>query len=174
MSAPKDKYYLSYDVAHRLLRYDAETGVFNWREKRAHTVLAGDVAGFLEAGGYWVIHICGRFYKAHRLAWLLTTGKWPKDQIDHINRKRADNRFVNLREATKSENQINSGMYRNNKTGYRHVSPHKQSGKFTATIKRNGKFKHIGVYTTALAASKAAQEELKSKMEKTNGAAAAV
>lgn len=35
------------------------------------------------------------------------TGEWPKDQIDHINRKRSDDRWINLREANQSQNSYN-------------------------------------------------------------------
>lgn len=35
------------------------------------------------------------------------TGDWPKDQIDHINRIKSDDRWENLREATQSQNSYN-------------------------------------------------------------------
>ena len=37
------------------------------------------------------------------------TGEWPEDQIDHINRKRDDDRWINLRAATQSQNSYNRG-----------------------------------------------------------------
>jgi HNH endonuclease len=46
-------------------------------------------------------------YRAGRLAWLYMTGEWPKNQIDHINRDKADNRFCNLRDVTQTENMRN-------------------------------------------------------------------
>jgi len=47
-------------------------------------------------------------YYAHRLAFALYHGEDPYPlEIDHINRQRTDNRIINLRAVTKSENQLN-------------------------------------------------------------------
>jgi len=119
-------------------------------------VKVGDVAGSLGRDGYRTIFIQGSAYKAHRLAWLLHTGKWPRHQLDHINRIRDDNRIENLREATKSQNQVNSEMYRNNKSGYRNVHP--AFGKWVALVKRNGKQHHLGMFAAPEEASRAAQD----------------
>jgi hypothetical protein len=35
------------------------------------------------------------------------TGDWPSEQVDHVNHNTADNRWANLRPATRSENNIN-------------------------------------------------------------------
>jgi hypothetical protein len=48
--------------------------------------------------------IDGKQQRVHRLIWLYMTGEWPKDQIDHINNVKHDNRWKNLREA---DNQLN-------------------------------------------------------------------
>lgn len=80
----------------------------------------GAVAGTPKENGYVQINVGGRFYYAHRLAWLYMTGKWPTAQIDHINRMRADNRWENLREATHVENMRNS-TGTTNATGFRGV-----------------------------------------------------
>ena len=43
----------------------------------------------------------GRPVRAHRLAYLLITGKWPAEDIFHINEDTEDNRWENLE--TRSE-----------------------------------------------------------------------
>jgi hypothetical protein len=79
------------------LHYDAETGVFTRRVGSGHA-RAGDVAGTVHRTGYVRISIYGGKYTAHHLAWFYVHGVWPSDQIEHINRKRSDNRLVNLNE----------------------------------------------------------------------------
>lgn len=90
-----------------LLHYNPETGVFTWLRsgpgRRANLV-----AGSVEVNhGYVVIRIDYKIHKAHRLAVLWMTGAWPESEVDHENLSRADNRWKNLREATKSQNQAN-------------------------------------------------------------------
>lgn len=148
---PRD--YTNYHRVSELLLYKPRLGVLIWRVSMRHgQVPRGSIAGHVGADGYRTIMIDGKAYKAQRLAWLLYTGSWPKDQIDHANRIKDDNRFVNLREATKSQNQINSGMYRNNKSGYRGVCFNKASNKWAAEIKRNKKMHRVGLFATALEA----------------------
>ena len=79
------------------LHYDAGTGVFTRRVGSGHA-RAGDMAGTVHRTGYVRISIDGRKYTAHHLAWLYVHGVWSSDQIEHINRKRSDNRLVNLKE----------------------------------------------------------------------------
>jgi len=64
----------------------------------------------MNAEGYVVLHLRRKSFPAHRVAWLLMTGDWPPQgmDIDHINRDRADNRWSNLRLATRSQNKNNS------------------------------------------------------------------
>ena len=51
----------------------------------------------------------------HRAAWLLETGAWPSNDIDHRDGDRSNNRWSNLREATRQENRQN--LSRRNKKG---------------------------------------------------------
>lgn len=106
-----------------LLSYDPETGIFTWVKTVSNRAPAGKTAG-ADGHGYRDIRLYGRLYKAHRLAWLYMTGDWPLDQIDHINGTRSDNRWVNLRAATLTENNRNIGTQVNSTTGYKGVSKH--------------------------------------------------
>lgn len=84
-----------------LIIYDPETGVFTWRS-------TGRIAGNNKREGRVRIRINYISYKAHRLAFLYMIGRWPEDQVDHINRDPSDNRWSNLREATSSQNRMNT------------------------------------------------------------------
>lgn len=78
-----------------------------------------------------------------RAAFAIMTGRFPSDEIDHINRVRDDDRFANLREATRAQNNqnvIKPGRY---KTGTR------RSGyRWTATIYLNARHTHLGTFDT--------------------------
>lgn len=73
--------------------------------------------GSLDKDGYLIIKIKGKQFKAHRLAFLLYYGYFPKKEIDHINRIRTDNRILNLREVTRLENIKNITKKINENTG---------------------------------------------------------
>ncbi len=102
---------LTAEYLRSILHYDQETGIFTWKVRTARRVKAGDVAGCSDGDGYRLIKVQSRLYKAHRLAWLYIHGSWPKDQIDHINRIRTDNRIANLREVSNKQNLQNTGKY---------------------------------------------------------------
>jgi hypothetical protein len=96
------------------------------------------------AGGYLRIRIFGEFYMQHRVIWFYMTGEWPKDQIDHINGVRDDNRWENLREATAVQNSRNRRASKNNKSGFKGVYLCKQTKKWSACIWLNGKSVNLG------------------------------
>ena len=89
-----------------LLDYDKSTGEFTWICKR-RGASKKKLAGTKTKIGYTMIMIDGKYYLAHRLAWLYVYGEMPKLSIDHINGKKDDNRIKNLREVTILENQHN-------------------------------------------------------------------
>jgi len=109
---------ISADEAKEVLKYNPETGFLYWRADRGENIKAGDMAGRLnKALRYIIIYINSKPYYAHRLAWLMHYGKWPAEQIDHINHSRSDNRIKNLREASNQENNKNSPIRSTNKSG---------------------------------------------------------
>jgi hypothetical protein len=116
-------------------------------DKCWNTRCAGKVAGSVsETTGYLRIRFDGREYKAHRLAWCLVTGKWPACEIDHINRDRADNRFGNLREATREQNNVNVPVRSDNKSGRKGVSWDRRADKWRAVIQAGLKMRHLGFF----------------------------
>ncbi|MEI7998669.1 MAG: HNH endonuclease [Candidatus Omnitrophota bacterium] len=130
-----------------ILHYDPETGSFTWA-KSGRRIKIGKVAGGLEKGGYIRIRIFGKMYFAHRLAWLYMTGSFPPELIDHDNGNPSDNRFVNLREATRSENQANRGKTKANASGFKGVYWDKKAKKWKAQIGFESKTKYLGLFDT--------------------------
>jgi len=138
-----------------ILHYNPETGIFTWRTKAAVRIKIGDVAGFVCDTRYIRIKIKGKPYVAHRLAWLYVYGVWPKEQIDHINHDRADNRIINLREVTHQENQKNQSMRKANTSGVCGVSWEKGVRKWRARITVKGIKISLGCFADKDAAIRA-------------------
>ena len=136
----------------QLLHYDPTTGVFRWRVSRSNGVKIGDIAGWNGGKGYACLSVGGKIYKAHRLAWLYMTGNWPAEEIDHIDCCRNNNKFSNLREATRSQNRCNSKIHPSNTSGYKGVSWHTRYNKWIAHIKINNKKIYLGYFLSAEAA----------------------
>jgi hypothetical protein len=76
-----------------VLLYDPETGVFRWwvPTSRKSPFRVGKIAGSYHRDGYREIRIDKRLYRAHRLAWLYMTDKWPDLEIDHIDQDGTNN-----------------------------------------------------------------------------------
>lgn len=134
------------------ISYEPLTGLIRLKNQCGRSY-NGSVAGILDKDGYIVIGIQGKIYKAHRLAWLASFGNIPSDmQIDHINGIKSDNRLVNLRLATLSQNKHNSKLQCNNTSGVKGLSYNKQRGKWVARVTINGKVNHLGMFTCKTAA----------------------
>jgi len=133
-----------------ILTYSPETGEFQWAAPRPK-VKVGQKAGYLKKNkGYIYIEIDGKSYSAHRLAWFYVTGNMPIDQIDHINRNKSDNRFENLREATRGQNRANSkSTNKHGLKGVRLLPWMKNAGKcWQAEITHNKKVIYLGCFAT--------------------------
>ena len=156
-----------------LLTYDAESGALTWRTRerscfgtaREHaawnTRYAGRTVGCVSTGtGYVMFSLFNRRYLAHRVIWLLVTGCWPDDQIDHIDHDRANNRWANLRSVTHAENGRNQRRRRATHPG---VMRRKDTGRWRAEITYAGKNKALGDFATeaeAISARRAAEKRL--------------
>jgi hypothetical protein len=148
------------DVIREWLSYDPETGEFRWRQNNQrsrawNTRYAGKVAGAARADGYVRLGIGGGRYLAHRIAWVWMTGGHPESHIDHINGNPSDNRFANLREATRSQNQQNRGLHARNSSGFAGVSWFRRHRKWRADIMHERKAFHLGRFDSPEDAHKA-------------------
>ena len=139
------------------LSYCPETGEFTWIKSPSSFIKVGSKAGNVNnQNPYVYIKISGVVYKAHRLAWLYTFGKFPEKFIDHINGIKRDNRLCNLRKATSSQNSQNLVKpTAKNTSGFLGVSYSKRAKKFIAMIQHSGKNRYIGSFDTAELASDA-------------------
>mgnify|MGYP003403747115 CR=1 FL=1 len=130
-----------------LLHYDSETGLFTWLSG----VHRRPEAGAQTKSGHVAINISGNSFFAHRLAFLYMTGEWPKNHVDHINGRPADNRWMNLRDVTRSVNMQNQrrAQRSNKSSGLLGVSWHAQRNCWLAYISVDGRQRSLGLYKTA-------------------------
>lgn len=134
------------DYLKSILRYDFQIGRFFWIVARGTRGIVGNMAGNLDPDGYRSISIDGKNFKEHRLVWLYVNGEMPKDQIDHVNHIRDDNRIENLRVVSNQENSRNVTMRNNNTTGVMGVCRYKRDNRWRACINVDGKTKHLGYF----------------------------
>jgi hypothetical protein len=120
-----------------VLFYDPGTGIFT-RIKSHQPELVGKEAGYRDSQGYRRIKVNSKKYFTHRLVFFYMEGRWPIQQVDHINRDRSDNRWENLREVSNKENAQNSGA-----KGYS-----KEGNRWCSRISTEGKQIFLGSFTT--------------------------
>lgn len=145
----------------QLFIYDPYTVIIIRNIDRNGGFKKGDIAGTISDQGYRKINIFGKPRRATALIWLYMTGEWPSGQVDHINGIRNDDRWVNLRLATHSQNNANKNINKPWGSGYLGVG--KFRNKWRAYTKKDGKNYHIGLYNTreeALEAYKLKKQEL--------------
>jgi hypothetical protein len=130
----------------KLLSYDPETGVFVRLVSLNNKTRVGAVAGSIHKyKGYQVVTVDGGKYFGHRLAWLYMMGEWPQE-IDHIDHVKSNNRFSNLRLASRSENCLNIKLKSNNKSGVKGVSWDGRKNKWHAQMTYLGKNRSLGFF----------------------------
>jgi hypothetical protein len=69
-----------------------------------------------------------------------------KENIDHVNGNKLDNRKMNLRKCTICQNNMNRGIGKGNKSGYKGVSWDLKNKKWRVSISYKGKMKNLGRY----------------------------
>lgn len=127
-----------------VLSYDPDTGLFKWRLTLSNSRTAGKIAGVIDKG-YIIIKINKVKYGAHRLAFLYMKGAIPFE-VDHINMVRHDNRWLNLRPATRSQNMCNRKSFRNNMSGQKGVYWVEREQRWVAYIQKDKKRYCLGYF----------------------------
>jgi hypothetical protein len=131
------------DTLRALFRYDEDAGVLirlstgvatgvHWRKSKYHKY-------------GWIDLPKRKRVQLHRAVFAVVHGRWPTDQIDHIDGDPTNNRVENLREVSGLENQRNMKRYTNNTSGYTGVR-RTASGKWQALIADRGRRIHLGVF----------------------------
>lgn len=162
------------EMLRELLTYDPETGKLYWKErplnmfpsdrtgKSWNTKYAGrEACVAICRAGYKYGTIFDRSHYAHRVAWAIYYGAMPKGEVDHINAVRVDNRIVNLRDVTSSENKWNSSIQRNNTIGIKGIYWDKDRGKWRAQLSKHGKRVFSGRFNSLEEAEEAYTEAAK-------------
>ena len=147
---------ITQEIVREFLDYDSDTGKLTWKrrdrkwfssensfsvwnsrfsEKEAFTAISNR--------GYFQGRIIDTTYLKHRVIWFWMTGNWPKEQINHINHDRLDNRWYNLREISNQGNCRNQSLRKTNKSGCIGIYFDKKYQKWKATI---GKNIHLGYF----------------------------
>lgn len=127
----------SQETLTRLFRYDPETGLIYWNSdgRRAFTTKS--------ATGHYQGRIAGVIYLAHRIIWKMLRNEEPPT-IDHINGEPGDNREVNLRAATRSQNSRNQKRRRDASSEFGGVSILPRTGRWRAYCLG----RHLGYFST--------------------------
>lgn len=111
--------------------------------------------------GYCKVSVSGNSYMAARIIWKLVYGFDPPAQIDHINGVRDDNRIVNLRLATPSQNERNKPVGRKGRTLPKGVYLADCKRRYKALAQLGKKLRYLGTFDTVAEAVAARAEFVK-------------
>jgi hypothetical protein len=157
--------------------YDPDTGVLRWKIRperhfkwnrrvfrHVNNAWAGQEAGVIFTwstglGAYRRVMLNGRYWQNHRIIWKLMTCFDPKEDIDHIDGDGLNNRWNNLREATKIQNGYNrrrwGKLHAHLPRGVTMTYKKGQTTRYVAKIRLNKELIYIGTYATPEEAGKA-------------------
>lgn len=146
-----------------ILYYDPETGIFTW-VRSGRTGWNGKEAGSVfstkrSRARYRRVRILGVNYLLHRLALLYMDGFMP-DRVDHKDEDGLNNRYLNLRSCTRSQNACNVKTKANNSSGKKNVYYRPDLlNPWRVSFNVSGKLLHIGNFPTIELAAEAARSK---------------
>lgn len=144
------------------LSYSKDDGLFLWTLPTSKRVSVGKEAGRVNSSGHIGIGIFGERWQAHRLAIAFVEGYLNGDlEVDHKDQNPKNNRYDNLRVATRQQNSFNRGTPNHNSSGLKGVSFHQGSGKWEGYVHLNGKKYYLGLFEDKETCEKAVTEKRK-------------
>jgi hypothetical protein len=142
---------ISYQRLRDVLHYDPITGEFTWLRTLSMRAVAGQKAGSVDRvngrNGRILIRVDGKCYRAHQLAWLYMTGEWPAAEIDHRDLNGRNNRWRNLRLASRHDNVRNCAKRSHSRWPFKGVRQ-LRSGRWNARVRLEGREINIGTFDT--------------------------
>ena len=156
---------MNYETAIKLLNYDPITGILTWKlrdisefpSKRSYYVhkgkasrpKAGSLSRTMSGKEYIQLHVGRKKYLAHRVAYLIHFGVIP-EVIDHLDGDGTNNKILNLRDGTLSDNARNTKRSSANTTGHTGVYANKRNPlrPWRVFIKVGGKMMSRGTFKT--------------------------
>ena len=143
------------ETLNQIFKYNYITGELRWRfTTRTHK--ANKPTGRYDRNGY----ICTSFAvngkkirtANHRIIWKMFNSTEPFP-IDHINRRKDDNRLLNLRPSTIAKNAWNCEINKRNTSGCAGVGFDKRRGLWRARITKHSKEYHLGYFKCSICAN---------------------
>jgi HNH endonuclease len=138
-----------------ILHYDPGSGEFRWRMQQGLERCVGEIAGSSMRSDYWCIHIDGRSYRAHQLAWLYMTGEWGRPLVAHRDGDPFNNRWRNLRLSNYSRCASPRRRRPNNRPRCAGIALDRRSGQWIANISQGERVYSLGRFPTNEAAHEA-------------------
>jgi len=126
-----------------LFDYNPDTGILT-RRVTAGGQMRGDKVGCINDWGYIKVKVDQGTYQAHMLIWVWMTGKWPRKLVDHKDTDAANNKWNNLRLATRQQNSCNRKTKCDNVSGLKGVSKRKDG--YVAVINTRGVYRYLGYF----------------------------
>ena len=145
-------YELTQSRLKELVSYNKETGIFN-RILPVANILPGPIHAKPNKIGYTRMHVDGRLYYMHRLAWLYVYGVWPTE-VDHIDGNKANNKLSNLRDGSHAQNMQNMSKKSKAVSGLKGAYYHPHCKMWQAKIRYQNRTKSLGYYKTPEEANK--------------------
>lgn len=126
-------------------RFEYRDGVLYWKTPNSNRLKVGDPAGYIDGRGYLRTNFDGSMKANHIIIWTMHFGEPdPELCLDHIDRDKLNNKLENLREITRTQNNLNSDT----RILARGTSYDKTRNKWKAQISFENKNTLIGRYDT--------------------------
>ena len=128
---------------HRPSYYFKDIGKYkSWNTRYAHTI----INHISKSTGYITTSIFNNNCELHTLIYILMTGEFPENTIDHKDTNKTNNTWHNLREATQQQNSVNKSVRSDNLLKVKGVT--KNGNGYMARLNINKKCKYLGTFNT--------------------------